>query len=125
MKKAFFVALTCLGLGMVLATSQVHALSLVNCDNLSKEQCAALTENRLDYSKSNNVVWDIVRFVLLALGGVAVIMIIVGGIQYTTSQGDSSSVTKAKNTILYAVIGLVVALSAAGIVTFIITNIPK
>jgi type IV secretory pathway VirB2 component (pilin) len=92
---------------------------------MTKDQCSALTENRLDYTKPTNVVWNIVQFILLALGGVAVIMIIVGGIQYATSQGESATLTKAKNTILYAVIGLVVALSAAGIVTFITNSILK
>lgn len=125
MKKAALFALACLGIIPIIASTHVFATTLVNCDGLTKDQCATVTENRLDYTKPSNVVWNIVRFVLLALGGVAVIMIIVGGFQYATSQGESAAITKAKNTILYAVIGLVVALSAAGIVTFITSNIIK
>lgn len=52
-------------------------------------------------------------------GVVAVIMVIVGGLNYVTSSGDSSKTAKAKNTILYAVIGIVVIIFAFAITTFI------
>jgi len=53
-------------------------------------------------------------------GIVAVIVIVIAGYMYVTSQGDSSAVTKAKNAILYAVIGLVVIILAFSITWFII-----
>jgi len=62
----------------------------------------------------------VVNVLLFVLGAIAVIMIVVGGIRYATSNGDSSAVTSAKNTILYAVIGLVVALLAYAIVDFVL-----
>lgn len=67
----------------------------------------------------NTQIWNIIRTVLTILGGVAVIVIISGGIMYATSSGDPSKVTAAKNTILYAVIGLFVAMSAAAIITLV------
>ena len=54
------------------------------------------------------------------VGIIAVVMIIVGGIKYITSGGDSGNVTAAKNTILYAVIGLVVVALAQIIVKFVL-----
>lgn len=62
----------------------------------------------------------ITNVLLFAIGAVSVIMLILGGIRYTISQGDSSAVTAAKNTILYAVIGLVVAILAYAIVNFVL-----
>ncbi|MDO4712982.1 MAG: pilin [Candidatus Saccharibacteria bacterium] len=62
---------------------------------------------------------NIINLLLLALGAIAVIMIVVGGIQYTTSGGDSNKVTSAKNTILYSAVGVVVALLAYTIVNFV------
>lgn len=62
----------------------------------------------------------VVNVLLYVIGAVAVIMIIIGGLRYTISNGDSGQVTSAKNTILYAVIGLVVAILAYAIVNFII-----
>lgn len=62
----------------------------------------------------------ITNTILYILGAVAVLMIIIGGVRYVVSGGDSSAVSGAKNTILYAVIGLVVAMLAFAIVNFII-----
>ncbi|MNY57155.1 hypothetical protein D3C86_1933160 [compost metagenome] len=47
-------------------------------------------------------------------------MIIVSGIRYATSNGDSSAVTSAKNTLMYSVIGLIVAILAYAIVNFVL-----
>lgn len=56
---------------------------------------------------------------LFLLGIISVIMIIVGGLRYVTSTGDASRIKAAKDTIMYSVVGLVVALLAYAIVTFI------
>ena len=63
---------------------------------------------------------DIVNILLFILGAIAVIMIIIGGIRYTTSNGDAGSIKGAKDTILYSVIGLVVAILAYAIVNFVV-----
>jgi multisubunit Na+/H+ antiporter MnhB subunit len=68
----------------------------------------------------NNVIKNIINVLLFVIGAVAVIVIIVAGIRYTTSGGNSNSVAAAKNTLLYAVIGLVVAVFAYAIVNFVI-----
>lgn len=62
----------------------------------------------------------IVNMMLYLLGAIAVVMIVVGGIRYTTSNGDSGAITSAKNTILYSVVGLVVAIMAYAIVNFVL-----
>ncbi len=69
------------------------------------------------------IIKDIVNALLFILAAVAVIMIVIGGIKYTISQGDSSAITSAKNTILYAVIGLVVAILAYAIVNFVVDRL--
>lgn len=66
---------------------------------------------------------NIINIMLYALGAIAVIMIIIGGIRYTTSNGDSNGIQSAKNTILYAVAGLVVAILAYAIVNFVVSNL--
>lgn len=62
----------------------------------------------------------IINTILMVLGMIAVIMIVIGGIRYTTSNGESSQIQSAKNTILYAVVGLIVAILAFAIVNFVI-----
>lgn len=69
------------------------------------------------------VVNTIINVALGVIGLVAVVMIILGGVQYTTSSGDAAKVKKAKDTILYGIIGLVVALLAFAIVNFVLGNI--
>jgi hypothetical protein len=63
---------------------------------------------------------DIFSFVV---GFISVIMIIIGGLKYITSGGDSNGVNSAKNTILYAVVGLVIVLLAQVIVRFVISRV--
>lgn len=58
----------------------------------------------------------------LIVGIAAVLMIIVGGLKYITSNGDSGNISGAKNTILYAIIGLVVVALAQVIVKFVLTK---
>jgi ABC-type Fe3+ transport system permease subunit len=71
----------------------------------------------------NGGIFQTVTNVLLFLiGAVSVIMLIVGGLRYVLSGGDSTAVTAAKNTILYAVIGIIVALLAYAIVNFVVTS---
>lgn len=65
----------------------------------------------------------IINTLLVIAGIVAVIVIIVGGISYTVSAGDPAKVKKAKDTVLYAVIGLVVAILAFSIVNFVVDRL--
>jgi hypothetical protein len=63
---------------------------------------------------------NIINTVIFAIGIIAVIVIILGGVSYATSQGDPAKVKKGKDTILYGIIGLVVALLAFAIVNFVL-----
>ena len=68
---------------------------------------------------------QVTNTVLYIVGIIAVIMLIVGGIKYVVSGGDSKKVTDAKNTVLYAIIGLIIAFLAFAIVNFVITALPS
>lgn len=70
----------------------------------------------------NAILTDIINIFSLVVGIVAVIMIIVGGLKYITSGGDSGNVSGAKNTILYAVVGLVIVALAQVIVRFVLST---
>lgn len=66
---------------------------------------------------------NIINGVIGVLGVVCVVVIIIGGINYMTSSGDAGKVKKAKDTILYGVIGLIICVLAFAIVNFVINNI--
>lgn len=69
-------------------------------------------------------IWNnVLNIFTVVIGAISVLMIIVGGLRYITSNGDATQTTGAKNTIMYAVIGLVFALMANAIVNFVLANI--
>jgi hypothetical protein len=84
----------------------------------SSSICGAAKQD--DLSK---IITNVINAILFALGIAAVIMIVLGGIRYTTSNGDSGAITGAKNTILYAVVGLIVAIMAYTIVNFVLARL--
>lgn len=61
---------------------------------------------------------SILSIVFATLGAISVIMVIIGGIKYAGSQGDPAGTAKAKNTIIYAIVGVLVAIFAVTIVQF-------
>ena len=65
----------------------------------------------------------IINAVIGILGLICVIIMIIGGVQYMTSSGDAGKVKKAKDTILYGLIGLVICVLAFAIVNFVLANI--
>ena len=65
----------------------------------------------------------IVNIMLFLIGAVAVIMLIIGGVRYVISGGKQEDVTAAKNTIMYAIIGIIVALLAFAVVNFVIDGL--
>lgn len=69
------------------------------------------------------IIKTVIDIFSIVVGAVSVIMVIIGGFRYIVSAGDSSAVSGAKNTILYALIGLVIVIFARTIVTFVIGRI--
>lgn len=80
------------------------------------------TGNDCDDSQVKNTLATIVSILSYIVGVAAVIMIILAGFKYITSGGDSNKVSNAKNTLVYAVIGIIVAVLAQLIVRFVITQ---
>ena len=69
------------------------------------------------------IIVTVVNTMMFLIGALSVIMIIYGAFRYVTSAGDAKQVESAKNTILYAVIGIIVALLAVAIVNFVTKKI--
>ena len=91
----------------------------------SDEDCDPQTDATAANSRIDTIITTVINLFSLVVGVVAVIMIIIGGLKYITSGGDSGNITGAKNTILYAVIGLVVVALAQFIVKFVLGKATK
>jgi hypothetical protein len=89
----------------------------------STKTCAATTSSGT--TKINSIITTVVNIFSIVVGVVAVIMIIIGGLRYITSGGDSNNVSAAKNTIIYAIIGLVVVALAQFIVKFVLNKVTQ
>ncbi|MBR3176326.1 hypothetical protein IKF26_02935 [Candidatus Saccharibacteria bacterium] len=66
---------------------------------------------------------NVLNGVIAVLGIVCVVVVIIGGINYMTSSGDAGKVKKAKDTILYGLIGMIICVLAFAIVNFVLKNI--
>ena len=66
---------------------------------------------------------NIINALLFVIGLASVVMLIVGGVKYTLSAGDQKAVTDAKNTILYAIVGLAIAFLAYAIVNWVLSTL--
>lgn len=123
-------ALMVVGLGVVAQASPAYAGSIV-CPNGEVKDSGDYKDCN-SYSNSTGVFKNqdlmgtlqiIINVVVGVVGFVAVAMIVMGGISFATSQGDTAKTTKARNTVLYGVVGLVVALLAFAIVNFVLSNV--
>lgn len=109
------------GIGALFISSD-HAFAV----NVIKDGCTNSGASAVCANTGETVgplVNKVVNILLYVLGAIAVIMIVIGGVMYTTSGGDAGGIKKAKDTILYAVIGLVVAIFAYAIINFVVNAI--
>mgnify|MGYP003085925504 FL=1 len=71
------------------------------------------------------IIKTIVEVLLMAVGAISIIMIVIGGILFALSSGDAQKAAKARSTILYAVVGLIVSIFASAIVNFVFDGFNK
>ena len=89
-----------------------------------KEKFAALLDSsevdNLPTDSASDIFINGLNLVYYVTGAVAVVVIIIAGIMYISSAGDQNNITKAKNTLLYAIVGLVIIMLAFTITQFVI-----
>ncbi len=114
------IGLLTIGFGVALVTAPVSALGEGGAP-------AGINAARGDNTPSNlvngdsSIVRRAINIMLFGVGVLSVVMLIFGGFRYVISGGKKESVTNAKNTILYAIIGLLVAVFAYAIINFILS----
>lgn len=104
-------------------TGKIRCPNGESADDLTK--CNGISGNNLNNNNLMTTLNQIINVVIGVIGFIAVVVIILGGVQYTTSAGDSGKVKTAKNTIMYGIIGLVIALLAYSIVNFVLSSLFK
>lgn len=132
--KKFFVALALLLAPLLFG---FFSTQLVFAEELNTEVCDAAQSGpdapvicRDSTSNTSNpifgpegIITKVAQGIIYAVGVVSVIIIIVGGIRYIASAGDPNGTKGAKDSILYALVGLVVALFAQALVAFVLSRL--
>lgn len=112
---ASFTLLLGMGVAMTTPVGAVNVFDNCNGNNSKTAVCNAKNKDNV-----NSMVQAIVGILLWAVGLISVLMIIVGAIRFALSAGDASQTKSARETIIYAVVGLVVALLSFAIVKFVL-----
>lgn len=122
MKRAIKNFILSLGIVLGLGVALVPALPVAAANPID-EACAVDPNSTICKNKgqsAGDILAIVVNTLLFVVGIISVIAVITGGIMYSVSGGDSGTLTKAKNTILFAVIGLVVSFLAYAIVNWVL-----
>lgn len=135
MKKFLITLAITIGLVGFIATPAYAATDLfTNVCNSSggpstSDSTVCKQKNNSETTTSNSfygkdgIITKAARVLALVVGIASVIMVIIGGFKYILSNGDSNAINSAKNTILYALIGLVISVIAGAIVQFLLVHI--
>lgn len=109
-----------LAIAVVFAGPTVHAAPtdvLQKCNSLSNV-CSGT-----DGSSLYKILKTVINLLLTIVGVISVIMIIIGGIRFATSAGDAAQAKGARETVIYAVVGLVIAIMSIAIVNFVLDKL--
>ena len=121
MKKTFAVLASITAIvSSFMITQTTYALIGGNQPVQTGVETARSAEQPTSLFGATGTISTVTNVLLYVIGALAVIMIVFGGLRYVISGGNATQITAAKNTILYAVIGLVVAIMAYAIINFVI-----
>jgi hypothetical protein len=107
--------------GITSGTNTGGGLTLNPTDNAAN--ASNCTNDKSAGNTLGNIITEVINIMSILVGAICVIMIIVGGFRYVTSGGESNSVSGAKNTIIYAIVGLVIVALAQVIVHFVLSRL--
>jgi len=131
MKKLIIAAIVTLFSFATLATPSMALAAPTNsaskdavCEGLNQVGGSSCDPNAPGQTGVDDIIKTGISILSIIVGVAAVIMIIVGGLRYVISGGDAGSISSAKNTIMYAIVGLVVAALAQIIVQFVLNKVP-
>lgn len=128
-KKFRTLILTAASMSLLLAPALVPTAAFAASTDISGNICKGVSASATtgtdcsggrSNSKISNLFASVINLFSLLVGIVAVIMIIIGGFQYILSNGDSSKISTAKNTIIFALVGLIIVAMAQFIVRFVL-----
>ena len=119
--KNLLAALAVASLGAFVLTPVSTVGALDPLESVCSTNGGAICENKDD--SGDKLISDVVSTLLFIVGALSVVMIIFSGVLYVISSGDAGKVARAKNTLTYSVVGLVVSFIAYAIVTWVVAQL--
>lgn len=116
-----FSAFSLAAVAVVPSTALALDCTTLNIQNGA--DCAAPTGAKDTLFGADSIFNTVANTLIFLVGAIAVLFLIIGGLRYVVSNGEAKNVEAAKNTILYAIIGIVVAILAYAAVKFVITSL--
>ncbi|MBW4061191.1 hypothetical protein HJC99_01295 [Candidatus Saccharibacteria bacterium] len=123
-----FVALSPVMVGTASATAAASTNTTCDPNNLTIQggaSCANPQTSNKGLFENGGIFQTLANTLIFLVGAIAVLFLIIGGLRYVISNGDPKSVTAAKDTILYAIVGIVVAILSYAAVAFVISTFTK
>lgn len=118
--------LAVMGVTLFAAVPETHAINVFkNGDPDQSAAAGVVTNDGNTKTDFQTIMQRVLSILFIIIGVLSVIMIIVGGLRYTLANGDQAALKSAKNTILYAVVGLVISILAVAIVNFVVAWFSK
>lgn len=122
MKKIIFLALMSLGVASVLSLSVASSNAFAQVSSgINAATTDEMKNKQID--GSNGVIRIVSNILIWVVGIVAVIMIVWSGFKYITAAGDSGKIASAKSSLIYAIVGLIIAILAYAIVNFVMERL--
>lgn len=120
-KRLLSATVACMvGLAVFVPSAQAADLFGKACEGDNKDTAVCTNKDEgATREEAATQVQEVINIILFALGIIAVIMIVYGGFRFVSSSGDPGQVKTARDTVMYAAIGLIVALLAYAIVNFV------
>ena len=132
MKRLFAALATLLMLGTIGAATLSPAVVYAQADpfdqvcsgsGASSPVCTEKNKGGNPLFGPTGIITKVIQLMSIIVGVASVFMIIVGGMRYIFSHGDSGAINQARNTVVYAIAGLVVALASQAIVAFVLEKL--
>ncbi|MBR2839976.1 hypothetical protein IKE82_01440 [Candidatus Saccharibacteria bacterium] len=123
LKTAIIILTAVFGLSLIGFVPTAYTDDVCSNANINEEVRKAAGCSGINQNQIVDTITGILNGIIGVSGLIAVIFVVIGGINYITSTGDSNKLEKARKTILYAAIGLVITVLAFAIVNFVIKNI--
>lgn len=126
-KTALIITPLFVTLSLLFSAAPVSAQLFQGARNDACGAVGATKNNQCDEAKLNEssqtlntTIKNVINVMSIIVGVATVIMMIIGGFRYVTSNGDSNQITSAKHTLLYALVGLIIVSAAQAIVKFVL-----